>query len=233
MNTKRALIINNVNFSEPRTGSDNDADKLKETLETLGCTVDVVNDLEADDININITDHANKEPKCDSFICCILTHGDEGVIRGTDEEEVEIKEISKNLNDKVVHLRGRPKVFFFQACQGKDAKIAQIACVDNLPSTAPPMAMTDMACMKLPPDSDFFYGFASSYGTPAMRLDSGSLYIQALCSIMTQYRHEDLLSMVTRVHNDVAGQAYDTNTGIKGYQQQPQLVSTLRKKVYF
>ncbi len=169
-----------------------------------------------------------------------LTHGNKGVIIGSDGDEVKIQDISKQFKEEELkHLRGQPKMFFFQACQGTDAQEAlKLAATDNSSTTdtTSKSAMVDMKVLKLPPDSDFFYGFASSYGTLAMRLDTGSLYIQALCQVMKRYyKQDDLLTMVTRVHKEVASQKeYIYYKGkVQEYQQQPQLVSTLREMVRF
>ena len=50
------------------------------------------------------------------FVCCILSHGDEGVIYGTDGT-VEIREFTSYFG-RNRSLVGKPKLFFFQACQG-------------------------------------------------------------------------------------------------------------------
>ena len=234
MKNRQALIINIVKHpTNERHGSDIDKDALEETLKMLGYNVLVEPDLKRDEIIPNVLKHAEKDKHCDSFICCILAHGHQGVVFGSDGKEVEIKKISKALNE-VTQLRGNPKIFFFQACQGSDIPIA-LAEVDDWSSTssAKPIEI-DAAIPKLPRDSDFFYGCASSFETASMRDENeGSLYIQALCRVLKRkYKKEDLITMVTMVHYEVAGDERQLQTG-ESYQQQPQLVSTLRKLVKF
>uniref|UniRef100_A0A3Q2DD88 Caspase family p20 domain-containing protein n=1 Tax=Cyprinodon variegatus TaxID=28743 RepID=A0A3Q2DD88_CYPVA len=55
----------------------------------------------------------------DVFVCCILTHGEAGVVLGTDSGRLEIKEIKRffRATDQSP-LTGKPKVFLIQACQG-------------------------------------------------------------------------------------------------------------------
>ena len=54
---------------------------------------------------------------CASFGCAILTHGEDGVVYGTDRS-VEIDQITKPFKgDKCKSLVGKPKVFFIQACR--------------------------------------------------------------------------------------------------------------------
>ncbi|XP_064397925.1 caspase-3-like isoform X2 [Halichondria panicea] len=239
MKNRQALIINIIQYNEEmktRLGSNKDKDALEETLKMLGYTVHIETDLKRDEIIPKVLEHAEKDKHCDSFICCILAHGNQGVVYGSDGEKLEIKDISKALNE-VTQLRGNPKIFFFQACQGSDIPIA-LAEVDDWSSTssAKPIEI-DAAIPKLPRDSDFFYGCASSFETASMRdTNEGSLYIQALCRVLkSKYQEEDLLTMVTRAHYLVAEDERQLKKGKKYvyYQQQPQLVSTLRKQVHF
>ena len=53
----------------------------------------------------------------DAFVFSILTHGEEGVIYGTDGT-MAIKDLTAIFKDCST-LVGKPKMFFFQACQGK------------------------------------------------------------------------------------------------------------------
>ena len=248
MKNRQALIINIIQYNgtemKTRLGSNKDKDALEETLKMLGYTVHIETDLKCDEIIPKVLEHAEKDKHCDSFICCILAHGNQGVVFGSDGKEVEIKKISKALNE-VTQLRGNPKIFFFQACQGSDIPIA-LAEVDDWSSTssAKPIEI-DAAIPKLPRDSDFFYGCASSFETASMRdTNEGSLYIQALCRVLkSKYQEEDLLTMVTTVHYLVATEERKVVKAEKEekkcvfyqqhYQQQPQLVSTLRKQVHF
>ncbi len=242
MKHREALIINIVDTPDPkkrRDGSDKDAKSLMKTLQTLGYTVHIKRNLTSEKIVDKVVEYAKKNKKCDSFICCILTHGNRGVISGSDGQLVKIEDISKELNT-VAHLRDKPKMFFFQACQGDDVKEPKPVPKpeSTLDSASAKPVEIDMEVLKLPPDSDFFYGFASSFGTPAMRdRDKGALYINALCRVIeSKYKEEDLLTMVTRVHYLVADESRLVRKGdtpLVSYQQQPQLVSTLRKIVQF
>ena len=53
------------------------------------------------------------------FICCILSHGAVGAIYGTDGKTVPIKDLTDYFTPaNCSTLRGKPKLFFVQACQG-------------------------------------------------------------------------------------------------------------------
>ena len=54
--------------------------------------------------------------KYNGIICAILSHGEEGLIYGTDGT-VSIKELATIFQVDALH--GKPKLFFIQACQGK------------------------------------------------------------------------------------------------------------------
>ena len=239
----RALIINNVKYpNNPRYGSDRDKEALQKALKTLGYAVESVDDLStADDIKTTVVEHANKDENADSFICCILAHGKEGAIQGLDGSTVKIADIaralvnSKNLCQKYLHQK--PKIFFIQACQGSDLPPSSTItdCLEDVPplDSSLQVETTDTATPSLPRDSDFFYGFATSFETRATRNNLlGSSYIQELCNVLqSYYKDEDLVTMVTRVHYQEAEKVHNLDQG--PYRQQPQLVSTLRGQVKF
>ncbi|XP_064397930.1 caspase-7-like isoform X3 [Halichondria panicea] len=238
-----ALIINNVNYKTPltvRKGSNEDKKELKKALETLGYAVESVDDLPtADDIKTTVVEHANKNSNPDSFICCILAHGEEGAIVGLDGSTIKIAEISRALveppNPCQKYLHQKPKIFFIQACQGRDTP-SELDCTKDVPTDPSlPVENLDTGIPSLPRDSDFFYGFASSFETAATRNpDHGASYIQTLCNVLeTHYKDEDLVTMVTRVHFKEAENPHNIGNTKPLYRQQPQLVSTLRGQVKF
>ncbi len=231
MKCRRALIINIVEHPDKdkiRNGGSNiDRDKLKVTLEKLKYDVEIKNNVEGGKIIERIEVHARKQTKYDSYVCCILAHGAEGKVFGADEVSVETKDITEALK-RVKQLRGKPKMLFFQACQGSAAP-APVYVLDSAAATGSSQVVLDTATPTLPPDSDFFYGCAASFETAAVRdSKTGSPYIQVLCKVLEErHKDEDLLTMVTRVHYLVAGHEYRIER--KGenvsYKQQPQMVS--------
>ena len=115
-----ALIINTDKYDDPqlnRQGSDKDRDALRETLVKLGYQVEVEENLKGGRVIIDkVFEYASKNESCDSFICCILAHGHENGVMGSDGRSTKIKDISMKLTE-VVHLQEKPKVFFIQAYQ--------------------------------------------------------------------------------------------------------------------
>lgn len=54
--------------------------------------------------------------RCASFVCVLLSHGDEGVLFGTDGS-IEIKYLTSLFRgDRCKSLVGKPKLFFIQVC---------------------------------------------------------------------------------------------------------------------
>ena len=120
-----AVIINNKNFLRssgmdryPRNGTDVDRDALAKMLRYLKFEVRIYNDQTRADIRrvtkqMATTNHSGY----DAFVFSILTHGEEGVIYGTDGT-ISIRDLTSVFKDATT-LVGKPKIFFFQACQGK------------------------------------------------------------------------------------------------------------------
>jgi len=68
--------------------------------------------------------YANDEErmkKSDAFVVVILSHGKFGAVYGADGYELKIVKILQYFRpDKCPALLNKPKLFFVQACQGKD-----------------------------------------------------------------------------------------------------------------
>ena len=119
-----AVIINNKIFLEssgqhlaPREGTDVDRDALKKLFQKLQFKVEIHNNITKREIRfitakMATADHSNY----DAFIFTILTHGEEGLVYGTDGT-ISIRDITSKFKSNA-SLAGKPKIFFFQACQG-------------------------------------------------------------------------------------------------------------------
>ncbi|XP_048647870.1 caspase-3 isoform X3 [Marmota marmota marmota] len=114
------LIINNKNFHKStgmasRSGTDVDAANLREIFMNLKYEVRNKNDLTREEIvelmhNVSKEDHSKRS----SFICVILSHGDEGIIFGTNGP-VDLKKLTSFFRgDYCRSLTGKPKLFIIQ-----------------------------------------------------------------------------------------------------------------------
>uniref|UniRef100_A0A8C5VGT7 Caspase family p20 domain-containing protein n=1 Tax=Microcebus murinus TaxID=30608 RepID=A0A8C5VGT7_MICMU len=116
------IIINNKNFHKStgmpsRSGTDVDAANLREmeTFMNLKYKVRNKNDLTREEIvelmhNVSKEDHSKRS----SFICVLLSHGEEGIIFGTNGP-VDLKNITSFFRgDYCRSLTGKPKLFIIQ-----------------------------------------------------------------------------------------------------------------------
>ncbi|KFP46485.1 Caspase-10, partial [Cathartes aura] len=232
------LVINNVNFDrslQERKGSCKDAGELERVFTWLGLDVRTYTDLTSWEIKdlMRTWQHLPDHKDRDCFICCILSHGESGAIYGKDEELVSIRMIMSHFTAKQCpQLAEKPKLFFIQACQGK-----QIQCPVYV---EPDARIPDLSSMQqsvspsesIPEEADFLLGMATIDGYVSFRhIQQGAWYIQALCSKLQLLvpRGEDILSILTEVNEDV-GRRVD-RLGTK--KQMPQPAYTLRRKFIF
>ncbi|NXG64282.1 CASPA protein, partial [Hemiprocne comata] len=232
------LVINNVNFDgslQERKGSCKDAEELKRVFTWLGLDVITYSNLTSQQIRdlMQTWQHLQDHKDRDCFICCILSHGESGAIYGKDEELVSIRTIMSHFTAKQCpQLAEKPKLFFIQACQGKEIQrpvhVEADAQIPNLSSMQQSVSPSE----SIPEEADFLLGMATIDGYVSFRhIQQGAWYIQALCSKLELLvpRGEDILSILTEVNEDV-GRRVD-RLGTK--KQMPQPAYTLRRKFIF
>ncbi|XP_044097236.1 caspase-8 isoform X1 [Neovison vison] len=239
------LIFNNYDFSiarkevpklhsiKDRNGTDLDADALRQTFSELHFEIVPFRDSTAKKIcdvlkSYQSMDHTTR----DCFICCILSHGDKGIIYGCDGQGVPICELTSYFTgSKCPSLAGKPKIFFIQACQGDNYQKGIAVETDSEQNEA---CYESDSCQKryIPDDADFLLGMATvnncvSYRNPM----EGTWYIQTLCQSLRERcpRGEDILTILTEVNFEVSNKDDRRNMG----KQMPQPTFTLRKKLIF
>ena len=176
---------------------------------------------------------ANNHTDCDCFVCVILSHGEDGIVFGTDEA-VEIKQLTDYFKgDECLTLVGKPKLFFIQACRGsvtdEGVEIDVTDGEDKLP---------DSSVIKLPIYADFLFAYSTVPGYYSWRNQgNGSWFIQALCDNMEKYGNRlEIQKLLVRVNRDVAQkfQSYNPeNTKFHRKKQVSCAVSMLTKDLYF
>ncbi|XP_023074580.1 caspase-8 isoform X1 [Piliocolobus tephrosceles] len=240
------LIINNYDFTKARekvpklhsirdrNGTQLDAEALTATFEELHFEIKHHNDCTVEKIykilkTYQLMDHSNK----DCFICCILSHGDKGIIYGTDGQEAPIYELTSQFTGlKCPSLAGKPKVFFIQACQGDNYQKGIPVETDSEEQLYLEMDLSSPQTRYIPDEADFLLGMATvnncvSYRNPA----EGTWYIQSLCQSLRERcpRGDDILTILTEVNYEVSNKDDKKNMG----KQMPQPTFTLRKKLVF
>uniref|UniRef100_A0A8C9SFG8 Caspase-3 n=2 Tax=Scleropages formosus TaxID=113540 RepID=A0A8C9SFG8_SCLFO len=226
------LIINNKNFDKRtgmniRNGTDVDAGNVMKAFSKLGYKVKVANDQTVEQMKkelytVSQQDHSNAA----SFVCVLLSHGDEGVLFGTDGA-VELKTLTGYFRgDRCKTLVGKPKLFFIQACRGTelDAGIE----TDSSP---------DSSSEKIPVEADFLYAYSTAPGYYSWRNTMcGSWFIQSLCDMLSKHSFQlELMQILTRVNYKVALD-FESSSNMPGFhakKQIPCIVSMLTKEMYF
>ncbi|XP_027872889.1 caspase-3a [Xiphophorus couchianus] len=229
-NIGQCIVINNKNFDQrtgmnQRNGTDVDAANVCKVFTKLGYAVKIYNDQTTDQM-MKILSATSTHDHSDSasFVCVLLSHGDEGVIYGTDGP-VQLQSLtSLYRGNRCKTLVGKPKLFFIQACRGTDLDPGIEA--DSADETT-----------KIPVEADFLYAFSTAPGYYSWRNTmTGSWFIQSLCDMISKYAKElELLHIMTRVNHKVAVEfeSVSNSPGFNARKQIPCIVSMLTKEMYF
>ncbi|XP_010128675.1 PREDICTED: caspase-9, partial [Chlamydotis macqueenii] len=251
----RCLILNNVNFSRDsdlstRDGSDVDCEKLEKRFKALCFDVLTQRDLRAQEMLSELQKLARQDHSAlDCCVVVILSHGCQtshiqfpGGVYGTDGKPIPIEKIVNYFNGShCPSLRGKPKLFFIQACGGEQRDRGFPVACDSPGDEAPggsldsdatpfqaPVGNVDEpdAVASLPTPSDILVSYSTFPGFVSWReTSSGSWYVKTLDSVLAQYAHPQPLSSCSQVSNAVA---------TKGrYKQIPGCFNFLRKKFFF
>uniref|UniRef100_A0A8C8VLL9 Caspase-9 n=1 Tax=Pelusios castaneus TaxID=367368 RepID=A0A8C8VLL9_9SAUR len=250
------LIINNVNFTKEcdlssREGSNLDCEKLEKRFKSLHFEVLIQRDLKAQEI-VRELQHLAKQDHS-ALDCClvvILSHGCQtshiqfpGSIYGTDGKSIPVEKIVNFFNGThCPSLRGKPKLFFIQACGGEqkdrgfevdsDSPVSQLhgssVESDATPFQIHPCNLDEPdAVASLPTASDILVSYSTFPGFVSWRdKQSGSWYVETLDDVLEQYAHtEDLPTMLLKVAHAVSAKGK--------YKQMPGCFNFLRKQFFF
>ena len=129
------IFINNVVFGERigdsesfsecriRLGAGHDTTKITEAIKHLDMKFIYKENLKASDIEKLLNEYRDlvnsKKDAYHSLIVIISSHGDEGIILGTDENPVDVrtKIVKPFHNTMCTGLQGSPKIFIINACR--------------------------------------------------------------------------------------------------------------------
>ncbi|XP_035995231.1 caspase-8 isoform X2 [Fundulus heteroclitus] len=233
------VIVNNNDFSESRiplkerVGTMIDEKALEKVFKWLGFDVKTYRDYEASKIQA-LFEHVAKmdHSQNDCLVCCVLSHGMEGGVYGVDGNTVLIKELMRPFTGQTcLSLVKKPKLFFIQACQGKNEQ-------RPIQTDGPGDKTSNVCCdakvyrESIPCAADFVVGMATLPDYVSYRERSnGTWYIQSLCQNLAKFvpRRMDLLSILTKVNDDVSKRTDDT----KLKKQMPLPSFSLRKRMVF
>ncbi|KPP76042.1 caspase-7-like [Scleropages formosus] len=235
----KCIIINNKNFDERtgmnvRNGTDRDAGELSKCFKNLGFDVRVFNDQTCEKMErllreVSQEDHSNSS----CFACILLSHGEEGMIYGTDGA-MPIKTMTSLFRgDMCKSLVGKPKLFFIQACRGSEFD-------DGIQTDSGPPNETETDANprhKIPVEADFLFAYSTVPGYYSWRNPGrGSWFVQALCNVLNEYGKQlEIMQILTRVNYMVATsfESWSEDPRFSEKKQIPCVVSMLTKELYF
>ncbi|CAH1267534.1 CASP10 [Branchiostoma lanceolatum] len=215
------IIINNINFMglPPRVEAEADTGRLAEVFRGFDFKVVTLQDLDHSKmVDVIMKQGKDDHSNYDCFVCCIMSHGTTGKVFSSNDVGIDILELIKPLNAKrCASLKGKPKLFFIQACQGERHQ-----------STERTDSLFDAAVTGstfIAKEAHIFYGLATVPGYTAIRHDYGAPYVHHLACTFTKYgKSHDLLTMMTMVNENM--NASEQGRLVSSFH------STLRKKVY-
>lgn len=249
-----ALIINNESFVrgseqtekefekeklEVRQGSEKDTISLQRLFEALDFKVRVNRNVTEKQL-LKVLDDVSKDDHSDyhCFVLCLMSHGKEGQFYCADGKTVCLKEISNFFSNRNCEtLKGKPKLFFIQACRGyvKDRGVVEDSPSEQGPQQASgendegPVWKFSFERDIIPNQADMLMAYSTVSGYASFRNPTyGSRFVRCLVEVFQEKAsHEDVLSMLTNVNDKLS------KMGEIDSKQVGQPTSTLRKKVYF
>uniref|UniRef100_A0A3P9D093 Uncharacterized protein n=1 Tax=Maylandia zebra TaxID=106582 RepID=A0A3P9D093_9CICH len=193
-----ALMINNIKFhndSSDRHGAEKDDRVMFNLLQSLGYQVVRYNNLTGKQIDDALTQFLQhkKLTQTDSVFVTIMSHGDMGIISGTDSKAFKTEEIFQHLNAKnCPALVNKPKIIIIQACRGAergsvDLPLQQPVHTDNIRA----LSENFTRAVRVHIEKDFICFHSSTPHTVSYRSTSdGSFFIQTLADVFNKWSHE-------------------------------------------
>uniref|UniRef100_A0A671N0T7 Caspase-7-like n=2 Tax=Sinocyclocheilus anshuiensis TaxID=1608454 RepID=A0A671N0T7_9TELE len=236
----KCTIINNKNFDEKtgmtvRSGTDRDAGELLKCFTNLGFEVTIYNDQTCKNMQWllkKVSEEDHSDSSC--FACILLSHGEEGMIYGTDGA-MPIKSMTSLFKgDMCKSLVGKPKLFFIQACRGSEfddgVQTDSGPPNDTIETDANPRH-------KIPVEADFLFAYSTVPGYYSWRNPGrGSWFVQALCNVLDEFGKQlEIMQILTRVNYMVATnfESWSEDPRFSEKKQIPCVVSMLTKELYF
>lgn len=241
----KAVVINNKNFTPEierqgygeRAGTDVDATKICSRLKLLGFEVERHHDATRKQMLQAFQDASSEDHSdADCFVGVILSHGELGYVFGSDGQ-VEIEDILQHFKgSNCPSLAGKPKLFFIQACRGRQLDSGVGMNVIDAQRDYNPLEGEEI---RIPNEADILVSYSTVPGYYSWRNNvNGSWYIEVLVEVLDQCGTEmEFQKLLTRVHRLVSyGQKFMSNASdprMSGKKQIPSYTSMLTKDLYF
>ncbi|CAH1255372.1 CASP2 [Branchiostoma lanceolatum] len=243
-----ALILNNTTFTKLpyRKGGAVDLSNITALLEGLSFETHILEEKISKEIADEVLAFSQRKQhkQADCCVVVLMSHGDAGVIFGTDDKPVKLEDIFAMFdNENCPRLMDKPKLFFIQACpkvnkdeadsSASDVKVdlkSEMRSLLHLPAdeTDGPGAQstrTDMLC-----------GYATQLGYKSFRnRENGSWFIQDITKVFMEHaKDKSLREMMKMVKEDVSKRtARCNNPAEDGGKEVAEFDHTLQKPLYF
>ncbi|TRY85470.1 hypothetical protein DNTS_008583 [Danionella cerebrum] len=226
----RALIVCVENFYPEtglcrRSGVKRDSQRLHRILSKLGFTVDIRMDIEAAEIHQAFKEASEQSVK-ECFVGIISSHGEEGVVFGSDGSAVRLAQIYSCFSGKA--MEDKSKVFFVQACRG--AGLDEGVEVETDSSLEQDDNVSEL--LSIPIDTAVMY--ATSPGYAAFMHPLGSVLIQTLCELLEKEGGPglEITTLLTRLNHRVAYTFLSRGKRFGGKKQMPCFATRCTREVF-
>ncbi|KAL1425670.1 hypothetical protein MTO96_018964 [Rhipicephalus appendiculatus] len=207
------IIINNYNFGDSkREGSQHDVRRMKALFKALHFKCIVHQDLTASKMKETLQEAAKlKEHKvADCLVIILMSHGGQDIIYGVDLEKVHLEDEVFSLFDheSCPALRGKPKLFFIQACRETEhsARMRMTGCQADAILTVPGVTMPSSPREeRIATWSDIYVAYATMPGGLAFNVEGiGSWFLSSVYNIFCEHAGTmDLDMLMQLVRKDV------------------------------
>jgi len=218
-----AVIINNLDTQQSPTKKDVEA--MATVLRDMGFDVEIHKDLTSQGMNVVkrkiTTESMHKDSNC--FLLLVISHGtaDNFLLDKDGNKTWNLESLVTEICD-VQTLVGKPKLFFIEACRGKEQNHGNMLMSK---SAAPAPQQSGIT---LPSKQDVFVGFATVPGYVSLTSSAGSPYLQALATELGQYaRTTDLSDIHLLVKRKLAGLRLGDEQVTQGAEERSSLLSKL------
>ncbi|KAG8191891.1 hypothetical protein JTE90_019825 [Oedothorax gibbosus] len=234
-----AVILNHESFTPhsamrlpERTGSSVDANSLKRMWESFGFVTKIHKNCTKDQVlrlfrTLSSVDHSSY----DAFVVCYLSHGDEGIVYSSDSEAIKLVDLMDIMANKCPTLVNKPKLFFVQACSGRQVQQGVGTAPQSLPSIPGIEGQSHISSLNTPLYCDILLFYSSFPGFVSYRIpNENSWFIGELVRAMEQYGEDlTIMNVVTKVTDGVSQKtgAY-ANTEYTNCKQIPICSKTLK-----
>ncbi|XP_037360291.1 caspase-14 [Talpa occidentalis] len=215
--------------TKAREGSEADLDALERMFQLLGFEAIMKRNPTAQQFQEELEKFQEAIDAREDFVSCafvvLMAHGQEGRLKGEDEQMVELENLFEVLNNKnCLALRGKPKVYIIQACRGEHRDPGETIGEDEI------VMITKDSPQTIPTYTDALHIYSTMEGYIAYRHDKeGSCFIQTLVDVFTENKGP-ILELLTEVTRQMA-EAELVQEG-RPRKVNPEIQSTLRKQLY-